>query len=106
MSNMTLGLNFIVTGMMVVFITLAVMSGAMWVIGKLFGGGKKRSSGGESGESSKNLSEAEIAAVSVAVHKYRTASESDTVGRGTVPDFEPLDRWKMRARIESVERNR
>ena len=105
MSNMTLGLNFIVTGMVVVFITLAVMSGAMWVTGKLFGGGKKRLSGGESGKHSDNLSKAEIAAVSVAVHQYRTASESDTGGRETVPDFKPLERWKMRARIESVERN-
>ena len=103
---MTIGLNFIVTGMVVVFITLAVMSGAMWVIGKLFGGAKKRPPGPESGEPSENLSEAEIAAVSVAVHQYRTASESGTGGRRTVPDFEPLDRWKMRARIESMERNR
>ncbi len=105
MSNITLGLNFIITGMVVVFITLAVMSGAMWVVGRVFGGKKKRPAGGESREPSGVLNESEIAAVSVAVHEYRTREEYGTGKKGTIPFFQPLDRWKVSARIESVERN-
>ena len=105
MSNITLGLNFIVAGMVVVFITLAVMSGAMWVIGKVLGGKKNRPAGGEGRGPSGDLSESEIAAVSVAVHEYRTAEKYGTGEQGTMPVFEPLDRWKVSARIESVERN-
>ncbi|MBN2325057.1 MAG: OadG family protein [Spirochaetes bacterium] len=105
MSNITLGLNFIVTGMAVVFITLAVMSGAMWAVGKMLGGKKKRPAVGKSGAHSGGLSEAEIAAVAAAVHQYRAAERHGTEKRGTVPVFEPIDRWKVSTRIESVERN-
>ena len=107
MSNISLGLNFIVTGMVVVFITLAVMSGAMWVVGKVLGGKKKRpasAAGEESQGPSRDLSEVEIAAVSVAVHEYLTARVYGTGEQGMIPVFEPLDRWKMNARIESLER--
>jgi Na+-transporting methylmalonyl-CoA/oxaloacetate decarboxylase gamma subunit len=105
MNNITLGLNFIITGMVVVFITLAVMSGAMWVVGKLLVGKKKLPEDGKGQGPSGNLSEAEIAAVFVAVHEYRTSEGYGTGQRGTVPVFTPLDRWKVSTRIESVERN-
>ena len=106
MGNISLGVHFIVTGMAVVFISLTVMSGAMWLTGKLFGEKTRRGPASVRGGSPHGLSEYETAAVAAAVCAYRAEKETAAGNGETVTVFKPLTRWKVRARVESVERHR
>ena len=100
MTNISIGANFIVTGMVVVFITLAVMSAAMWLVGKLLRGGKeKRKEAVQAPEDSAVLNEGELAAVTAAIHQYSVEQE------GYILNFEQLSRWKTQGRMESLERS-
>ena len=100
MYNTLLGLKFIITGLVVVFLTLAVMSAAMWAAGRLLrGGGQKRAPAQKAAPESGGLDENEIAAAALAIHHYLSEKDGKTV------EFEPLSRWKAHGRIESLERN-
>lgn len=91
MSDMSLGIQLTLTGMFVVFLTLAVLSFAMWLTGRLM---KEKTARNEKGEFSKG----ELLAISGAVYRYISENE------GTVLKFKPLTDWKREARINSTER--
>ena len=99
MYNILLGLKFIITGLVVVFLTLAVMSAAMWVTGRLLRGGRKKTLAQKPPLKGSGLDENEIAAAALAIHHYLSEKEGKTA------EFEPLSRWKAHGRIESLERN-
>jgi sodium pump decarboxylase gamma subunit len=95
------GVNFIVTGMAVVFFTLAVMSAAMWLAGRIMKSVIKAKNNRIPEKPQKEigaLSESELAAVCVAVHEYTASEEKTTL------NFEHLFRWKAQGRSESLER--
>lgn len=91
MSDLTLGAQFIITGMVVVFLTLAVLSLAMWFTGRLVKEKREKNKKGE-------FSDSELLAISSAIHRYRSETE------GTALQFKTLTNWKREARNESMER--
>ena len=93
MSDLALGLQFIVTGMIIVFITLTIMSVAMWVIGLLLKEKKKEKTKTE------DFTENEIIALTLAVCQYGSEKE------GIELRFESISNWKVQGRIESLGRN-
>lgn len=102
MSNISIGANFIVTGMVVVFITLTVMSAAMWLIGKLLRGGKgKNQDTARTPQESNDLDTGELASVAIAIDRYN--SEKERYGAVAL-DFEQPSHWKTQGRIDSLER--
>ena len=100
MSDISIGLHFIVTGMVVVFLTLTIMSAAMWFVGRfaIRVKQKKDVSFTIKPTESNVLDENELAAVSIALLMYRTEKEE------AVLEFEPPVHWKVQGRIESLER--
>ncbi len=91
MSDLTLGAQFIITGMVVVFLTLAVIFLAMWLTGRLV----KEKKGKNEKE---DFSDSELLAISSAIHHYRSETE------GTALQFKTLTNWKREARNESMGR--
>ena len=102
MSDISLGLHFIVTGMAVVFLTLAIISVAMWIVGRFASRVKDKKAVSFAIESTDNngLDENELAAVSTALFMYRAEKEE------AVLEFESPAHWKIRGRLDSLERNR
>ncbi|HUT65450.1 MAG TPA: hypothetical protein VMZ05_04790 [Spirochaetota bacterium] len=100
MSDISIGLHFIVTGMAVVFLTLAIMSAAMWFVGRFAGRVKEKKVVSFAIEPTENygLDENELAAVSIALLLYRSEKEDALL------EFEPPVHWKVQGRIESLER--
>jgi len=99
MSDMSLGIQLTLTGMFVVFLTLIVLSFAMWLTGRLMKEKtmeikKEKTAKNEKGEFSKS----ELLAISGAVYRYISETE------GTALKFKPLTDWKREARINSTER--
>jgi Na+-transporting methylmalonyl-CoA/oxaloacetate decarboxylase gamma subunit len=101
MSNISIGANFILTGMVVVFITLTVMSAAMWLVGKLLIGGKGRNQDARAPQKSSDLDTGELASVAIAIDRYN--SEKERYGAVAL-DFEQPSRWKTQGRTDSLER--
>lgn len=101
MSDISIGLHFIVTGMVVVFLTLTIISAAMWFVGRfaIRVKQKKDVSFTLKPTESNVLDENELAAVSIALLMYRTEKEE------AVLEFETPVNWKVQGRIESLERN-
>ena len=93
MSDLTLGFQFIITGMIIVFITLTIMSISMWLIGLIVKERKQEKRKTESRD--KN----EIIALTLAIYQYRSEKEGIELG------FESISNWKIQGRIESLERN-
>ena len=91
MSDISLGIQLTLTGMFVVFLTLIVLSFAMWLTGRLM---KEKTVEIKKGE----FNESEILVISGAIYCYRSETE------GTALKFRPLTHWKREARIESMER--
>ncbi len=91
MSDISLGIQLTLTGMFVVFLTLIVLSFAMWLTGRLM---KEKTAKSEKGEFSKS----EVLAISGALYHYISENER------TVLKFKPLTDWKREARINSTER--
>ena len=103
MSTISIGINFIITGMVVVFITLTVMSTAMWLVGKLMRRDKRKSRDTTPvlKDKKSDLETGEIAAVAVAIDLYSAEKQ----GYGAVAlDFEQPSLWKNQGRIDSLER--
>ena len=102
MSPVSIGVNFIATGMVVIFITLAVMSSAMWLVGKMLRRGKrKRRDTTPALQDKSGLDTGEIAAVAVAIDLYNAEKQ----GYGVVAlGFEQPSFWKNQGRIDSLER--
>ncbi len=99
MSDMSLGIQLTLTGMFVVFLTLIVLSFAMWLTGRLMkektmGIKKEKTVRSEKGE----LSKGEVLAISGALYHYISENE------GTVLKFKPLTEWKREARLNSTGR--
>jgi sodium pump decarboxylase gamma subunit len=101
MSDISIGLHFIVTGMVVVFLTLSILSAAMWFVGRFAVRVKEKKVVSFAIEPTENigLDENELAAVSIALLQYRSEKEE------AVLEFEPHVHWKVQGRIESLERN-
>ena len=97
MSDLALGLQFIVTGMIIVFITLTIMSVSMWIIGLLLKEKKKETKKGI--KKLEGFNENEIIALTLAICQYGTEKE------GIELRFESVSNWKIQGRIESLGRN-
>ena len=93
MSDLTLGFQFIITGMIIVFITLTIMSISMWLIGLIV---KERK---QEKRKTESLGKNEIIALTLAIYQYRSEKE------GIELEFESISNWKIQGRIESLERN-
>ncbi len=93
MSDLTLGFQFIITGMIIVFITLIIMSVSMWLIGLIV---KERK---QEKKKTESLDKNEIIALTLAIYQYRSEKE------GIELRFESISNWKIQGRIESLERN-
>ena len=97
MSDLALGLQFIVTGMIIVFVTLTIMSVSMWIIGLLLKEKKKEIK--KVIKKLEGFSENEIIAITLAIRQYGTEKE------GIELRFESVSNWKIQGRIESLGRN-
>jgi Na+-transporting methylmalonyl-CoA/oxaloacetate decarboxylase gamma subunit len=93
MPSLNLGSQFMVTGMVIVFITLIIMSVSMWLVGLLVKRKKKVKT------TLKGLKENEIMALTLAIHQYRSEKEEIAL------EFEEMPNWSMRGRIESLEQS-
>jgi Na+-transporting methylmalonyl-CoA/oxaloacetate decarboxylase gamma subunit len=91
MFSLKLGLQFIITGMVIVFITLIIMCISMWLVGLIVKEKKKEK------RNSENFTENEIIALSLAVYQYEYEKE------GLALEFEQVPNWRIRGRIESLE---
>ncbi|UCB46013.1 MAG: hypothetical protein JSV25_00895 [Spirochaetota bacterium] len=96
MSDLALGLQFIVTGMIIVFITLTIMSVSMWIIGLLLKEKKKETKKGI--KKLEGFNENEIIALTLAICQYGNEKEEIELR------FESVSNWKIQGRIESLGR--